>query len=85
MLLTDRLALRITEAAKVLGVSERTVHDLISNEGLPVVRTRGKLVLIPVDSLRRWLADRAQAETSHAEKVDRVMREMMSMTGSRRA
>ena len=50
-----RLALRPEEAARSLGVCERTLRDLA--DGPPVVRL-GRVVLYPIPALERWLADR---------------------------
>jgi predicted DNA-binding transcriptional regulator AlpA len=51
------LALRAREAAKALGISERTLFDL-TRKGLPCVRL-DRAVLYPVDSLRAWLTSQA--------------------------
>jgi excisionase family DNA binding protein len=61
-----RVALRMPEAAEALGVSERTVESLVADRTsrFPVVRVgcgeggEGRAVLVPVDGLRQWLADR---------------------------
>ncbi len=45
-LLSTRLALRPVEVAKFLGVSERTLHQMLP--GLPHLRVGG-VVLLPVD------------------------------------
>ena len=66
--LSDRLALRPREAAKALGLSERSLRELLPQ--LPVVRTR-RAVLIPVDALREWLRDRARSDGDKAKKVAR--------------
>ncbi len=63
--LDDRLALSLAEAARALGVSERHVREMLSE--LPHVHL-GRRVVIPVDSLREWLRDRARAERSRAER-----------------
>jgi excisionase family DNA binding protein len=59
--LCDRLSLRPAEAAAALGVSERTFRQLLPQ--LPHVR-EGNVVLVPVDSLRAWLGQRARAQAS---------------------
>ncbi len=64
--LSDRLALRPREAAKALGLSERSLRDLLPQ--LPVVRTR-RAVLIPVDALREWLHSRARSDGDKAKEV----------------
>jgi excisionase family DNA binding protein len=52
------LALRPRAAAKALGVSERTLWAWTSEGTIPHVR-RGKMILYPVDVLRRWLDEHA--------------------------
>lgn len=48
------LAMRAREAAKALGISERTLWEWTGRGEIPHVRV-GKAVLYPVDSLRDWL------------------------------
>lgn len=54
------LALRPREAAEALGVSERTLWDWTQRGDVPHVR-RGKTILYPVDTLRKWLDEQATA------------------------
>ena len=69
--LTDRLALRPAEAARALGVSERTLRQLLPQ--LPHLRA-GTAVLIPVEGLREWLREQAQTEPS---RVDAAVGEVL--------
>lgn len=55
------LALRSREAAKALGISERTLARLKAGGELPFVRV-GAVVLFAVDDLRGWLANRREFE-----------------------
>jgi excisionase family DNA binding protein len=64
--LANRMSLRPPEAAAVLGVSERTFRDLLPE--IPHFR-RGNLVLVPVDQLRAWLAERVRAQAAATEAV----------------
>ncbi len=64
--LSDRLALRPKEAAEALGISERTLRQLLPE--LPTVR-RGNIVLVPVAGLQEWLRDESEAEKGRAEKA----------------
>jgi excisionase family DNA binding protein len=61
-----RITLRPAEAAKALGVSERTLRTMLPH--LPHFR-EGGVVLIPVESLRRWADDRAEREKSRVERL----------------
>ena len=73
--LANRLALRVPEAAQVLGVSKRKLREMLPR--LPVVRDGGT-VLLPVAELRRWLADTAREQQSRA---DRVAAEILQLVG----
>ncbi len=68
LVLSERLALRPREAAQALGLSERSLRELLPQ--LPVVRTR-RAVLIPVDALREWLLSHARSDGDKAKKVAR--------------
>lgn len=57
---TARLALRPPEAAASIGVSEGTLRKWIDEGVIPFVRI-GSCLLLPVDSLRSWLTQRATA------------------------
>ena len=72
--LADRLALRPQEAAVALGIGERTFRALLPE--IPHLR-EGRVVLIPVDSLRNWLRERAKAEQSRViAAVDEVLQDL---------
>ncbi len=64
--LSERLALRPKEAAEALGISERTLRQLLPE--LPTVR-RGNIILVPVAGLREWLRAESEAEKDRTEKV----------------
>lgn len=79
--LADRLALRPREAARALGVSERTLRSLLPQ--LPHVRLGG-VVLLPVEALRRWLEEQVKVQESRADAVAREILESLSNAGSSR-
>ena len=64
--LVERLALRPKEAAEALGISERTLRQLLPE--LPTVR-RGNIVLVPVAGLQEWLRAESEAERARGDKV----------------
>jgi excisionase family DNA binding protein len=49
-----KLALTVREAGEALGLSPRSVQELVAAGAIPVVR-HGRRVLIPVEPLRDWL------------------------------
>ena len=70
--LDTRLALRPKEAAEALGISERKLREILPE--IPHVRTGG-VVLLPVESLRKWLREQASAEQGRADSaVEEVFR-----------
>ena len=64
--LASRLALRIPEAAMVLGISERKLRQSLPR--LPHVRLDG-IVLVPVQELRVWLREQARAQGRRADTI----------------
>lgn len=54
----EKLTLSCKEAAAALGVSLPTFYELANRADFPRIRA-GRRVLIPVDSLREWLAKEA--------------------------
>jgi excisionase family DNA binding protein len=65
----EPLALRPREAAKALGICERTLFDLNKAGEIPCVRI-GWAILYPVETLRAWLAAKAGAAKPAAEGTD---------------
>jgi len=57
----DRLAMRPREAARSLGISQRTLFTWTRAGLVPHVRVGG-VVLFPVDVLRQWLAEQTKKE-----------------------
>lgn len=56
----EPLALRPRDAARVLGVSVRTLQDWTRRGIVPCIR-QGRVVLYPVSQLQEWLARRMQS------------------------
>jgi len=55
----EKLAYSVTEAAEVIGISDRKMRDLINVEGFPSVRLGGRAI-IPVEALKNWLSAKAR-------------------------
>lgn len=54
----EKLAYNAKEAAATLGISLPTFYELSNRADFPCVRI-GRRVIVPVDSLRAWLAKEA--------------------------
>ncbi len=60
----DKLLLRPTEAAELIGVGRSKVYELIASGDIPSVRI-GSSVRVPFELLREWIAAQVRrSETS---------------------
>ena len=57
--ITPSLSLRSPEAAKAIGVCEKTLWNLRKAGKIPHVRPSKGVVLYPVSALEKWLAEQA--------------------------
>jgi excisionase family DNA binding protein len=57
---SDRLLLRISEVAQMIGVSRSLAYEMAAKGELPVVRIRGGL-RVPADALTAWIAEKMNA------------------------
>ena len=51
----EPIAVNMTQAAALLGVSRPTMYALARSEGFPAVKIGGR-VLVSVDGLREWMS-----------------------------
>jgi excisionase family DNA binding protein len=58
---TDRLLLRIPEAAARLGLGRTTVYALIGSGDIPTVRV-GRAIRIPASALGDWVARHTETD-----------------------
>ena len=58
-----KLALNMAEAAKLAGVSVPTMRQLANQKDFPAFRS-GRRWIIPADSFKRWLEERANERAS---------------------
>jgi excisionase family DNA binding protein len=66
---TDRLLLRVEEAAELLGLSRATLYVMVAAQQIPVVHI-GRAARIPADGLRKWVEQQTeqwQREVTAAE------------------
>lgn len=66
LVLGSRLGLRPSEAAAALGISERSLRKILPE--LPYTRL-GTSIVIPVDALQHWLAERVSSRDQQAERT----------------
>lgn len=59
--LSEVAALTPKEAAAVLRISPIKVYELLKQPDFPAVRLGPRTTRIPIDALRRWMAERAEA------------------------
>ncbi len=58
------LVYNVTEAAEALGISRRTMYELMNQEGFPAsLKIRGRR-LISKELLAQWVRDQAQKESA---------------------
>lgn len=56
----EKLTVSVEEMANMLGISRPVAYELTHREGFPVVRVSERRVIIPLDSLKRWLEREAE-------------------------
>ena len=52
----EKLAVSIEEFAAMVGIGKTKAYELSKSKGFPAVRL-GKRVVIPVERLKKWLAE----------------------------
>ena len=70
-----RIALRPSEAAEALGISERTLRKWMRDCELPCVRIDG-VVLIPRAGLEGWLRERSDATERTAALATEILEDL---------
>lgn len=80
----EALALRSREAAKALGISPRLLWQLTKDGAIPALRVgkgKRKIVLYPVDQLRKWLE--TEAYVAQLTRQGRVGSDSLSQWAAR--
>ncbi len=67
----ERLGLRPIEVAKALGVSERTIRQILPE--IPHLRI-GTAIVVPIEALKKWLIDEAKVEDG---RIDAAVEEIL--------
>lgn len=53
----EKMAINVKEMAKLLGVNLQTAYNLAKKEGFPAIHISEKRIIIPVEGLKKWLAE----------------------------
>lgn len=61
--MTEKLALSVTEAAEALGISRRSMYELLHQEGFPTLKVGGRR-LISKELLAEWVRQQAGGENT---------------------
>ena len=59
----EPVAVSIQNAARLLGISDRTLYDMTNMEGFPAFKI-GNRTLISVEGLREWVRERIRPQRS---------------------
>ena len=71
----ERLALRPAEAARALGIGERTLRKWMRDLGLPYARLDG-VVLIPRARLEKWIEEHLTTDGETNRLLDEIMADL---------
>ena len=64
----EKLLLKPSEAAQLLGIGRSLVYELIARKEIPSLRL-GRCIRIPSESLQQWLKDQ-ECKSSKAKRQD---------------
>ncbi len=59
--MTEKLALTVVEACKLVGIGRTKGYELCATGQWPTIRI-GRAVRVPVDGLKRWIAEQADGQ-----------------------
>lgn len=62
--MTEKLTLSVTEAAEALGISRRSMYELLNCDDFPAALKIGRRRLISTELLAEWVRTQAQKETT---------------------
>lgn len=62
----EKLLLKPSEVAKVLGIGRSLVYELIARREIPSIRL-GRCIRIPSESLQQWLKDQENGQSNTRE------------------
>jgi excisionase family DNA binding protein len=66
----EKLLLKPSEAAQVLGIGRSLIYELIARREIPSVRL-GRCIRVPVESLQQWLRDKENCQSNGSKESQR--------------
>lgn len=67
--MTEKLALSVTEAAEALGISRRSMYELLNREDFPAALKIGRRRLISRELLAEWIRTQAEGQKEATQGV----------------
>ena len=58
----DKILLKPSEAAQILGIGRSLLYELIARKEIPSVRL-GRCIRVPSESLQHWLKDQEKVQS----------------------
>ncbi len=55
----QELAIDAKKLSKALDINIQAAYDLMHRDGFPAIRVSEKRIVVPLEALRKWLADPA--------------------------
>jgi excisionase family DNA binding protein len=66
----EKLLLKPSEVAQVLGIGRSLIYELIARKEIPSVRL-GRCIRVPAESLQRWLRDQENYQSNESKESQR--------------
>lgn len=63
----ERMLLKLSEVAQMLGIGRSLVYELIAQGQIPSVRL-GRCIRVPSESLQQWIKEKETAKTETQPK-----------------
>ena len=65
--MTEKLALRVEEACKLVGIGKTKGYELCATGQWPTIRI-GRAVRVPMDGLKRWMDEQLNGHVQTSKK-----------------
>ena len=64
----EKLLLKPSEVAQILGIGRSLVYELIARKEIPSIRV-GRCIRVPSESLQRWIKERENSQSSEEYRI----------------